>query len=719
MPTGYHGRMPILPPGDTTANPIRYAPPTPSTRPWVHKTPFGDRPDGWHWLRDESRADARVRSHLHAEADTTARWFAPLTEEVRRLQAEHAVLVPDEESELPVLLRGYWYEARYAGGAEHPMYVRRKDGGNEEEILYDAAAAAVNCTAYSLGAVEVSEDGELLAVTEDRVGARAYDLRLFCRATGLELSGLVSGIEPDVVFLADRSVLYVAQDPVTLLGNRVMRHVPGSAVGTDEMLYEEEDEKYTLSIERSRSGRFVFVHLQSTVTSEVRYLSWSDPTAELKVALARQEGHEYSIEDDGDRFIIRTNDQAPDFRLVDVPIGQVDDRSAWREILPSRPGIVLADCIAFPTCLVTEEREAGLLHLRIIDRQGMTRRLLCRPEPATSLWLDTNADSSLGFLRYAWGSLVQPTVRELFDFDDETSRLLRIDPIGGEHRSGDYDVQHSAAVVRDGTAVPVTLLRRKSTPLDASAPLVLTAYGAYGACHPSSFDRSLLPLVDRGIVYGIAHVRGGGELGRQWYDAGRLQHKHHTFEDFIDVRRALVTVGMVDGTRCGAVGASAGGLVMGVIANEAAAEFQAIVAHVPFVDVLSSMLDEDLPLTTLEYEEWGNPGQDPLAYQCMLAYSPYDNLRAQSYPAVLATGALHDSQVQYWESAKWVARMRECQTGDAPILLHMHLDAGHAGATGRFGTHKDIALEQAFLLERLGTPVRPLRGAASSPPCIQ
>ena len=562
----------------------------------------------------------------------------------------------------------------------------------------------------------LSDDGELLAVTEDRTGSREYRLRLIKRTTGCELPDLVAGIDPDVVFLADGSVLYVAQDPVTLLGNRVMRHVPGATAETDALIYQEEDDKYTISLERSRSGRFVFIYLQSTVTTEIRFLSWTDPDVAIKVVLARQEGHEYAIEDDGDRFIIRTNDAAPDFRLVDVDIHQAGDRSCWHEILPSRPGIILSDCVVFPRHLVVEERVAGLLQVRIIDRCGTTRRLLSRPEPAASVWLDTNADSSLGFLRYAWGSLAQPTVREQFDFEDDSIRRLRVDPIGGEHRPSDYVVQRQAIIVRDGTEVPVTLLRLKSTPLDASAPLVLTAYGAYGACHPTSFDRSVLPLVKRGIVYGIAHVRGGGELGRRWYDAGRLQHKHHTFEDFIDVRRALVASRVIDGGRCGAVGASAGGLLMGVIANEASAEFQVLVAHVPFVDILSSMLDEDLPLTTLEYEEWGHPGKDPLAYQCMLAYSPYDNLRPQAYPAVLATGALHDSQVQYWESAKWVARMRECQTGDAPILLHMHLDAGHAGATGRFGAHKDIALEQAFLMDRLHVLARPLLKAGSFPP---
>jgi oligopeptidase B len=629
-------------------------------------------------------------------------------DEVRRLQAEHAALVPDDESDLPVYLRGYWYETRYAKGAEHPIYLRRKAVGDSEEVLFDAAAAAIGCPAYSVGTLDVSHDGALLAVTEDRLGSREYQLRLVDRNSGTELPEVITGIDPDVVFLEDRSVIYIAQDPVTLLGNRVMRHVPGSPVETDQLLHQEDDDKYTISVERSRSGRFVLVQLQSTLTTEVRYLRWDDANFELTVASARREGHEYTIEDDGDCFVIRTNDDAPDFRLMCAPIGQISDRSTWREILPARPGIVLTDCVNFSNALVAEERVGGLLQLRIIDRRGNTHRVLRASEPAASLWLDTNADSSVEYLRYAWGSLVQPTVRERFNFADGATQALRTDPVGGNYRSGDYEVQRRMIAARDGVEIPVTLVRRKNVISEASAPLLLTAYGAYGVCYPTSFDRTILPLVNRGVIYAIAHVRGGGELGRHWYDAGRLQHKRNTFEDFIDVRRGLAADGAVDGSRCAAVGASAGGLLMGVIANEAPTEFCAIVAHVPFVDILTTMLDEDLPLTTLEYEEWGHPGEDALAYQWMLAYSPYDNLRSQAYPAVLATGALHDSQVQYWECAKWVAQMRRCQTSDAPILLHMHLEAGHAGATGRFGAHQDIALEQAFLLDRLNALSIPL-----------
>ncbi len=696
--------MQRTPPAGSDSNYPRYVPPQPEERPRRIPSPFGERTDPWYWLRNDTRDAPEVLAHLAAENRTCARWFEPLGTLIDQIKTEHAARVPPEDATVPILERGWWYQSRYRAGAEHPLYVRWPDGGGKEEILFDAAEAAQGRTGYSIGALEVSTDNRWLAVTEDALGRRDYVLRLIDRTTGTELSPCITGVDPDVVFLDDGSVLYIAQEPVTLLGYRVMRHVPGTEAENDTLLYEENDDAFTLSIERSRSGAYVFLSLESTTTSEVRYMRTDGVELDFKVSIARSAGHEYEIEDDGDRFVLMTNEDAPDFRLIDAPICTIADRAAWCEIVPSRPGIVLTAVVTFRHYWAIGERHRGIGRIRLIDRRSGKDTVLEAPQPAATLWLDVNADAAAPFLRYAWGSMAQPTVRQELDLRTGRTRILRIDPVQGGHSPEHYTVERRWIRSRDGVEVPVSLLRRKETPCNSTAPLLMTAYGAYGHAQPAVFDRSVLPLIDRGFVYAIAHVRGGDELGRSWYDAGRLLEKHHTFEDFIDVRRALVAAGDVDPARCCALGASAGGLLIGVIANEASAEFKALVAHVPFVDILTSMLDDELPLTTLEYEEWGNPAQDSAAYHYIERYSPYDNLQQRAYPALFATGGLHDSQVQYWESAKWVAKMRRYQTGDAPIMLRVNLDAGHGGATGRYGGHEEIALEQAFLVDMTNTP---------------
>ena len=715
MPTGYHGRMQRTPRAESDLASPRYVPPKPEERPRRLSSPFGERTDPWFWLRNDERNAPDVLAHLAAENHTCDRWFAPLQPLIDRLKAEHAARVPPEDTSLPVLERGWWYQSRFRAGAEHPIHVRWRDGECTEELLLDAEEAAEGATAYTLGALEVSNDGRYLAITEDRLGRRDYILRLVDRISGVPLPEKIAGIDSDIVFLDDGSLLYIAQDPITLLGYRVLRHIPGTDSCTDTLLYEENDDAFALSIERSRSGKWVFLHLESTSTSEIHYLAADATALRFTVAIPRGHGHEYELEDHGDRCLLRTNEDAVDFRIVEAPLARVADRSTWRDIVPSRPGIVITAIATFTHHWAIAERSGGIGQVRLIDQRDGHERVLEAPDTAATLWLDVNADATAPFLRFAWGSLAQPTVREELNFATGQTRVLRIDPVEGGHRPDQYVAERRWIRVRDGADVPVSLLRHIDTPTDGQAPLLMTAYGAYGHAQPAVFDRSVLPLIDRGFVYAIAHVRGGDELGRAWYDAGRLLEKHHTFEDFIDVRRALVEAGVADPSRCCALGASAGGLLIGVIANEAASEFRALVAHVPFVDVLTSMLDDELPLTTLEYEEWGNPAEDPVAYRYIERYSPYDNLRPRAYPALFATGGLHDSQVQYWESAKWVAKMRRCQTGDAPIMLRVHLDAGHGGATGRYGGHEEVALEQAFLIDMTKSPREPLKARPPTP----
>jgi oligopeptidase B len=688
-----------LPPSDAPATP-RYRPPEAPECPTVVTSAHGQRTDPWYWLRDDSRSDPVVLAHLSRENAACERWFRPLEPWVQRLQSELAARVPPEHTALAAYEHGWWYQARYRPGAEHPLHVRWREGA-AEEVLLDVAEAARGHVAYTLGALEVSPDGRWLAWTEDLLGRHQYTLRLIDRHTGTEVPIELSGLDADVAFLNDGSILYIRQQPVTHWGHAVWRHVPGTPTDADRVLYTESDDAFSLSLSRSRSGEYVYLRLDSTSTSEVHYVHCGATSPAFRVTLPREPGHEYDLEDAGAEFLLRTNDAAVDFRLVLAPIDAASDRSRWRTVVPPRDGVVLTDALVFATHYAVAECVEGLGRVRIIDRQGGEDRLLSAPHPAATLWMDVNLDAAAPFLRYAWGSLAHPTTRLAYHWASGESQCLRVDPVEGGHDPAQYVVQRRWVAARDGARIPVSLLRHRDTPCDGTAALLLTGYGAYGYGLPALFDATVLPLVDRGFVYAIAHVRGGDELGRAWYDAGRLEHKHHTFEDFIDVRRALVAAGDVNAARCCASGASAGGLLMGVVANEAPQEFCAIVAHVPFVDVLTSMLDEDLPLTALEYEEWGDPS-DAADYATIARYSPVDNVRVQDYPALWVTGGLHDAQVPYWESAKWVARLRRHQTAAAPILLWMNLDAGHGGATGRYAAHREMALEQAFLLECVG-----------------
>jgi len=699
--SGYHDRMNDQTTAERPNHPTpRYLPPQTPECPTRVSSAHGDRLDPWYWLRDDSRSDPVVLAHLARENAACERWFAPLAPLVAQLKIELARRVPPEQSGLPVFEHGWWYQARYREGAEHPLHVRWRDGG-PEEVLLDAAQAAEGSAAYTLGSLEVSPDGRWLALTEDPLGRHQYALRIVDRTTGQSMPEERLGLDADLAFLNDGSVLYIRQDPVTLLGHQVWRHVPGTHSSTDQRLYTESDDAYTLSLSRSRSGAYIYLHLDSTSTSEVLYVRTDSIEPVFQVAIPRRQGHEYDIEDMGDQWLLRTNEGAADFRIVQAPRTALADRSRWETVVPAVDGVVLTDMMVFESHLAVAERVAGIGRVRLLDRNGGTDRLLTAPHPAATLWLDVNRDSTAPFLRVAWGSLAHPTTRMALDWASGETRVLRVDPVEGGYQSDRYRVQRRWITARDGVQVPVSLLARADTLSDGTAPLLLTGYGAYGYAMPAVFDATLLPLIDRGFVYAIAHVRGGDELGRAWYDAGRLADKHHTFDDFVDVRRALVAAGDVSPTRCCATGASAGGLLIGAVANQVPNEFCALVAHVPFVDVLTSMLDDELPLTTLEYEEWGDPANAE-DYRTMAAYSPIDNIRAQTYPAMFVTGGLHDAQVQYWESAKWVAKLRKYQQGTAPIVLRMNLDAGHGGATGRYAAHHEIALEQAFLLQCAG-----------------
>jgi oligopeptidase B len=471
---------------------------------------------------------------------------------------------------------------------------------------------------------------------------------------------------------------------------------------TDSLVYQQEDDSFYMGIGKSKTDRFLFIVSQSTVSSEYQYADANDPALSFKVALPRERDHEYQLEDIGDRFIIRTNWQAKNFRIVEVPIEKVAERNRWRDVIAHRSDAFVDSFEAFDGFLAVSERSGGLQNLRVHSWSTGESFLMDAADPAYTMYLGNNTESNTTLLRYVYTSPTTPSTTYDYDVSTGKKKELKREPVLGGFDSANYVAEYRWATARDGVKIPVTLLYRRSTSLDGTAPLYQYAYGSYGSSTDPTFRSTILSLVDRGFVYAIAHIRGGQEMGRHWYEDGKLQKKKNTFTDFVDVTRYLVTNKVADPKRVFGMGGSAGGLLMGAVANLAPSDYKALVAHVPFVDVVTTMLDESIPLTTNEFDEWGNPAASKEAHDYMLSYSPYDQIEAKDYPAMLVTSGLWDSQVQYWEPTKWVAKLRVTKTDQNPLLLRTNMEAGHGGKSGRFERYREIAEEYAFILWQAG-----------------
>jgi oligopeptidase B len=513
----------------------------------------------------------------------------------------------------------------------------------------------------------------------------------------------VPNVDEAMAWAADnRRVLYVEKDPVTLLGLRVRVHVLGTDPADDAVLYEESDEAFYTAVEVTKDRRFLLIHSCSTVTSEVRYARADDPALGFKVLLPRERGHEYSVDHFDDRWIIRSNWQARNFRIMEAADSEAGNRESWREVLGHRDDVYIAGFEVFRQFLAVEERSGGLRKVRVRPWHGAQEFYLESEEPAYCASLGANEEIDSEVVRYTYTSLTTPHTTYDYDVRTGVRTLLKREPVVGDFDPLRYGTEYVWVPARDGEKVPVALVYRKDRfKRDGTAPLLQYGYGAYGLSSDPAFSSTTLSLLDRGFVYAIAQVRGGQELGRRWYDSGRLLEKRHTFEDFIDVTRFLVGAGYADPSRVFARGGSAGGLLVAAIANMAPELYRAIVAHVPFVDVVTTMLDESIPLTTNEYDEWGHPGVRAF-YEYMLGYSPYDNVARQDYPAMFVTTGLWDSQVQYFEPAKWVAKLRRMKTDGRLLLLRVNMEAGHGGKSGRFQHLRELAEEYAFLLDQAG-----------------
>jgi oligopeptidase B len=680
--------------------------PTGPVAPVVEKKPYeleshGDvRIDDYYWLRE--RSNPEVLTYLEAENAYTAAVMAPTEELQAELFEELKNRIQPDDSTVPALFNGYYYSKRYEKDLEYPIHCRRK-GSLEapEEIFLDVNRVAEGHDFCSVRGVAVSPDTRLLAWAVDSVGRRKYTIRVTDLETGEALTDVIPEVTGNLVWANDsRTVLYAKQDPETLRSYQIYRHRLGTQPSEDVLVYEETDPIFSVNIWKTRSEKYIMIQSEQTLASEFRFLDADDPTGELRMVAPRERDVEYSVSHVGDRFIIKTNLDAENFRLMETPVAN-PGRKNWRELIPGRDDVFIQGVEVFSDFMVVTERRDGLRHLRIIPFDGGDEYEVQFDEPAYVTWVDENYEFETSVLRYGYASLNTPETIYDLDLVTRERTLMKQEQISGGFDAANYSVERLMAPARDGVEVPISLVYRTGIERDGSNPTLLYAYGSYGSSMEAWFRPQVLSLLDRGFVYAIAHVRGGQELGRWWYEDGKLLKKKNTFTDFIDCGRFLVEEGYTSPDRLFAMGGSAGGLVMGAVSNMAPELFAGIIARVPWVDVVTTMLDEDIPLTTAEFDEWGDPNQREY-YDYMLSYSPYDHVEAKGYPAMLVTTALEDSQVQYFEPAKWVAKLRAMKTDDNPLLLKIEMAAaGHGGVSGRFKKYHKTALEYAFMLEVL------------------
>jgi oligopeptidase B len=666
----------------------------------VHDLHGHQRQDPYYWLND--RENPEVISYLEAENEYLEATMAH-TEALQETLFEEIVgRIQEVDESVPFRLDDYYYYYRYEEDGEYRIHARRK-GSMEaaEEIVLDLNELAEGHEFFSLRGPSVSFEHDIIAYGVDTVGRRFYDLRFRDLKTGEDLPDLIPGVTGNVAWANDnRTIFYGRQHPETLRWYQIWRHELGTDPSDDVLVYQEDDDTYSAYVFKTKSKEYLVIHASQTLASEVRVLEANDPTGEFRVVEPRRRDHEYALDHFGDSFYIRTNDQAKNFRLMKTPVGETG-RTHWVEVIAHREDVYLSGFEIFDRFLVLAEREGGLVQLRVRPWNGDQEHYVDFGEPAYDAWVGVNPQFDTDVLRYNYTSMTTPL--SVFDYD-MTSRektLLKQDPVLGDFDPANYVTERLHAPARDGVEVPVSIVYRKGFERDGSGPLLLYGYGSYGASMDASFSSPRLSLLDRGFAFAIAHIRGGQELGRDWYENGKLFHKKNTFTDFIDVGQYLVDEGYTSPDRLYAMGGSAGGLLMGAVTNMAPDLFHGVISHVPFVDVVTTMLDDSIPLTSGEWDEWGDPRQKDY-YDYILSYSPYDNIEAKDYPHLLVTTGLHDSQVQYWEPAKYVARMRELKTDDNLLLLRTNMEAGHGGATGRFKRHRETALDYAFLLDLAG-----------------
>jgi oligopeptidase B len=653
--------------------------------------------DDYFWLREKTSPE--VMTHLQAENAYADGVMQPTAQLQERLYNEMLSHIKQTDTNVPYRWGNYFYYTRTEEGKQYPIFCRKRGALDAaEEIVLDQNELAKGQKFMSVGAFVPSDDGNLLAYTTDNTGYRQYTLRIKDLRTGQLFTENIERVN-NVAWASDNKTLFfVTEDAVTKRSDKFFRHVLGS--DKNDLIYEEKDELFDIFAHRTRDNAIIFLEAQSKTSTDVRYIPADNPTAELKVVLPRQPEHEYDVDHRNNVFYIRTNKGAKNFRIVTAPVNDPSEKN-WKEFIEHRPAVKLDGIGLFVDHAVLAEWENGLQHLEIINFKTNKRERIKFPEPVYSAGFGANREFHTTVLRYNYNSMVTPN--SVFDYDMNTGKttLLKQTEVPGGFDRANYRSERVFATASDGTKIPMSMVYRKGTKLDGSAPLLLYGYGSYGYAIPPTFSSNRLSLLDRGAIYVIAHIRGGGELGEEWRQAGRMMNKINTFTDFIACADHLVKTKYTSSDRLVIQGGSAGGLLMGVVSNMRPDLFKAVVSQVPFVDVLNTMLDASIPLTTSEYIEWGNPNEKP-AFEYMKRYSPYDNVEKKKYPAMLVKVSVNDSQVPYWEGAKLVAKMRDMKTDQNPLLLKVNFGAGHGGASGRYDALRETAFDYAFMLWQMG-----------------
>ena len=675
-------------------------PPEPIAKRRDHVHNYGDvlRADPYFWLNN--RDDPQVIEYLEEEneytkliLDSTKNLQAELFEEIKNR-------IKQDDSSCPIPWKDFVYYTRFEPGSEYAKFYRRGKNEliNNEELLFDVPAMSAGYDFFDFDQGDVSPNQNLIIFSTDTQGRGLRTIQIFDIKNRKTLNDRVESIDGGHAWCSDnKTFFYTRQDPETLRSFQVWKHRLGCSADNDVLVYEEKDETFYCYVYTSSSGKYVIIGSSQTLTDEYRFIDSSEPNSEFKLFDQRVRGLEYDVDHVGGLFYIRTNFEAENFRLMSATEKQTS-RSKWKEVLPHREGIYLNDFEVFQEFIVLEDQENGLIKLRVINQKGETIDEIDFGEPTYTAWIDVNLESKTDWVRYGFSSLKTPEALYEYNLRTKEIRTLKKETILCDYDPNDYVTERHLVVSRDGTTVPMSVIYKSDKFCkDGGSPLLLYAYGAYGYNSEPSFNSTRISLLDRGFAYAIAHVRGGQEMGRSWYDAGKLMNKKNTFYDFIDCAEYLITNKYTSNKKLCASGASAGGLLMGVVVNERPELFTSVIADVPWVDCVTTMLDQSIPLTTSEFDEWGDPSVKEV-FEYMLSYSPYDNIKSVNYPNILVTTGFNDSQVQYWEPAKWVARLRSKKTDNNLLLLKTNFDSGHGGASGRHDKYRELAMEYAFLI---------------------
>ncbi len=680
----------------------------PIAKKQAHKmTIHGDeRIDNYYWMRDDERKRPEVIAHLNSENEYTQKMMAHTQSFQEKLYQEIVGRIPKNEDTVPVKIGKYWYFERFIPGQEYAQHVRKSDADSEPTVILDENNLAKEHTFYSLSAAKISTNGNLLAFSSDIIGRRLYQIQVKDLSTGIVLQDQVPNTTGNIVWANDNaSFFYVRRDLDTLLGYQVYVHRLGQDSTDDQLIYEETDITFFTSLEKSIDLSTVFINHDHTIKTGVSSIDANASQFSATLLHPIEDDIEYEVNRLDDRYFIRTNWQAKNFRIMHVAAKDIADRKKWEDLVAPKEGSYIGQWEVFNSHLVYKKRENAYVKLMVKDLRSGEEQEITFNDPVFELDLIDNIDPSNAFLRLVYSSMTTPETSYDIDLKSFEKSTLKQQRILGNFDPKNYRSERISIRSRDGVKIPVSIVYHKDKfKKNASNPILIYGYGSYGANIEPGFRSDRLSLLDRGFAYVIAHIRGSQTLGRTWYEDGKMFNKLNTFNDFVDVTKALIELDYAHPDKLFAAGGSAGGLLMGAVINQAPELYRAVYAAVPFVDVVTTMLDESIPLTTNEWDEWGNPNNQA-SYDYMLSYSPYDQVRAQNYPNLLVTAGLHDSQVQYFEPAKWVAKLRELKTNDNQLLFDIDMEAGHGGASGRYKRYRQRALEYAFFFDQIGIKI--------------